>query len=219
MKIVVFSDIHGNILTLNKMLIETNNKNIIHYFHCGDIFGYFKSSEKVIRKFIDNKIISVKGNHDLNSKNETNLTSQVLFHDKDIINYLYSLQEFAKLKISNYEFIFFHGSPTDHLNGRIYPSHQDYSEFDKIDADVIFFGHTHYRMYKKLKDKILINPGSLGLPRDGNGFSYIIYDTATNFFSFEEVKLDESEIQTLFNDVDNKEYLEIILKRYKNANE
>lgn len=41
-------------------------------------------------------------------------------------------------------------------------------EFKDIDADIIIYGHTHFPMMRKLKHKLIVNPGSVGQPKDGN---------------------------------------------------
>lgn len=39
-------------------------------------------------------------------------------------------------------------------------------------ADVVVFGHTHRRFFKKVDDMTIVNPGSISLPRDGRRGSY-----------------------------------------------
>ena len=44
MKYVIFSDIHGNILALKQMLIDTSVYNPEGYIFCGYIVGYFDNT-------------------------------------------------------------------------------------------------------------------------------------------------------------------------------
>ncbi|HHF59031.1 MAG TPA: metallophosphoesterase, partial [Thermoplasmatales archaeon] len=56
------------------------------------------------------------------------------------------------------------------------------------DADVLVFGHTHIPMERRVKDKIFLNPGSVGQPRDGNPkSSYMIFDTESRETIFRRV--------------------------------
>jgi protein phosphatase len=46
--------------------------------------------------------------------------------------------------------------------------------------DMLIWGHTHYPVITKLNGVLLINPGSVGQPRDGDWrASYSIFDTST----------------------------------------
>lgn len=92
---------------------------------------------------------------------------------------------------------FFHGGPGDYLEQRIYPDTEMTADavIDTYEElDYIFLGHTHYRMDRMKGQCRVINPGSLGQPRDGKGFSYGIFDTVTGEFEFKTV---ESEIDML----------------------
>ncbi|MGA7212688.1 MAG: metallophosphoesterase family protein, partial [Terrimicrobiaceae bacterium] len=65
-----------------------------------------------------------------------------------------------------------HASP----DGDLYKSHlqpdiSDASlaaEIENIDADFILCGHTHLPMVREIDGRIFVNPGSVGLPLDGN---------------------------------------------------
>ena len=107
-----------------------------------------------------------------------------------------------------------HGSPENPLEGRIYPD--TCPPVSKKNA-IYLMGHTHYRMIKKDKNGALwINPGSLGQPRDGKGFSYCRLDTESRNVIFRTVDIDIMNLvcQIRMNDPGNK-YLEEILYRKK----
>jgi predicted phosphodiesterase len=81
-----------------------------------------------------------------------------------------------------------HGSPWDPLNGRIYPDYSNWERFNSCNEDVILIGHTHYPLEKKIGDKIIINPGSVGQPRDGkNGACFAILDISSRKVQFHRV--------------------------------
>ena len=40
-------------------------------------------------------------------------------------------------------------------------------ELKDIHADIVFIGHTHLPMVRKIHNIIVVNPGSVGQPRDG----------------------------------------------------
>jgi putative phosphoesterase len=65
----------------------------------------------------------------------------------------------------------FHGSPRSNEEG-IYATTPD-EEVDEmlagVDATVVVCGHTHFQLLRRLRESLLVNPGSVGLPfrRDG----------------------------------------------------
>lgn len=199
MKYVVFSDIHGNLLALNKMLDETSGR-YDGYIFCGDVMGYYNHPAEVIdlMQTMPN-LMAVRGNHDADyigqkrcdllykkygSSYRTKLTSCQL-------DYLKSLPEKIEKKINGKNICVFHGTPNDYLNGRCYPTNKDFASYHE---GITFFGHTHYRMIRLVNGKCIINPGSLGQPRDGKGFSYAIYDFVTDYCDFKTVEVNISQL-------------------------
>ena len=76
------------------------------------------------------------------------------------------------------------------------------SELDKyyqdIQADVIFTGHTHVPYVKKLEDTILVNPGSVGEPRDGDPrASFATFDTITGQVRLGRIEYDMTETREI----------------------
>ena len=86
-----------------------------------------------------------------------------------------------------------HGSAAQHLEGRVYADTEvETSEFARY--DLVFSGHTHYRMKRKIGHTILLNPGSLGQPRDDQGYSYCLIDMKKEEFLFRNVCVDQEQL-------------------------
>lgn len=186
MKYAIFSDIHGNYLAFEAMLNEISLYTIDAFVCCGDIVGYYYDSSLIVERLMTmpNAYV-VKGNHDamyMQAAEDQKLQeilcrkygSSYQYIRDDIYAYLSTLPFKISLNVDGQRILVVHGSEQDALHGRIYPDSQLNlsSEYD-----VIFCGHTHYPMIRKFGKTTLINPGSLGQPRDGTGFSYGIYDT------------------------------------------
>ena len=74
----------------------------------------------------------------------------------------------------------YHGAPWDPLDGRVYPDFTDWDRFSDVPGDVILLGHTHYPFIKRYGEKLIVNPGSVGQPRDRSGkATYAILDPTT----------------------------------------
>lgn len=206
MKICIFSDVHGNMEALERMLEMDGDAD--YFIFAGDIVGYFYEQTQIIECFQKIKnLFAVKGNHEYNflskKQNRQELVEQYgssygVKLSKEQIEYIEGLPEWMEIKLDGKWFGIFHGGIEDYLNQRVYPD-------SKIDIglyhekyDYLILGHTHYRLLRKEKNTLIINPGSLGQPRDGKGFSYCILDTDNDRCEYKNVKID---IQKLLNEV------------------
>lgn len=140
-------------------------------------------------------------------------------YDIHMQEYLRNLPDYYITEIDGKRIALFHGGPGDYLEQRIYPNTEMTTD-TVIDTyehfDYIFLGHTHYRMDRMKGNCRVINPGSLGQPRDGMGFSYGVFDTETGEFEFKNVKADIdillSEVEILDGDTEVYRYLK---EKYK----
>jgi len=206
MRYVVFSDVHGNVYALEKMLHDLRESTIDGFIYCGDIAGYYYKQEQVIDliKQLKNLHI-VMGNHDrmlVESYRDRYKLAELATkygnsYLRDIsqkyLGYLSNLPEHDQFVINNKRIDVLHGTPQDRLEGRYYPDGElDAEQFEG--SDVVFLGHTHYRMKKTIRNTMIINPGSLGQPRDGKGFSYCIFDFETMICEFKTVDFDMEQL-------------------------
>ena len=127
-------------------------------------------------------LTAVRGNHDqmyLDAFSDPVLTEQFVqkysssYRDKKeaVRDYLDRLPTQIRLQHGGTEILLQHGTPKDPLEGRIYPDMELPVEGDDHQR-VILSGHTHYQMVRTRGSTCWLNPGSLGQPRDGKGFSY-----------------------------------------------
>lgn len=156
----------------------------------------------------------------------------------DYSRWLEGLDVQANLELGGIKIGMFHGSLQDAENGRCYPdSGLDMLQYASY--DVVLQGHTHYRMARMVGDTLglmehletgksyraphpygctlVVNPGSLGQPRDGKGFSYCIFDFKKLKFSFHTVQFDKEalirEIREQNETEKNERYLISVLER------
>ena len=73
------------------------------------------------------------------------------------------------LSIENTRFLLVHASPRDPLD-EYAPADPEFwgRRLQNIDVDVVCVGHTHHPYVLEAGDKLVINPGSVGQPRDGD---------------------------------------------------
>lgn len=230
MKVIFFSDIHGNKYALDSFLNNIANYKADKVIFCGDIFGYYYHQNDIINKFRNNNISCILGNHDkffldiVDGKLDENVLINKYGNTykgikdriaKENIQFLRTLKKHLILKYNNINIGVFHGSPIKELDGRIYPDTEieDTSKYECY--DYVILGHTHHKMVKKIKNTTIINPGSLGQQRDGRGCSYVILDFNLNCFEFKTV---EYNIETLVSDIDffdkgNEKLKEVLFRK------
>ena len=197
----IISDIHANIFALEAVMNDIPKDAII--LCAGDIVGYYSEPNEVCDLLRDRNVECIKGNHDsyvlgllpfnLNNdeKYRVELTQQLLTpKNKD---WLLSLPEHRVLNFDS------EGQQVIiHLNhGSLHSSeHYLYPDaninFDEPDIYTLYiFGHTHHPMVKKFNNHVVLNPGSVGQPRDWNpGASYASFSPFSREVRLHRVEYD-----------------------------
>lgn len=203
MKIIFFSDIHGNqhsYYNFTKAL-ETECPDLIVFG--GDVFGYYYGQNEIIDDMRRRNIHMLLGNHDdmflqlLDNK----IDRQYLISrygntyqgiEKRIsernIQFLRQITSEYYLEVDGLKLYFAHGAKHDPLNGRVYPDTDILDVNDYQGVDFAFLGHTHHKIVKKCGECTIINPGSLGQQRDGKGCKYVSFDTQSKEITFHVVE-------------------------------
>jgi putative phosphoesterase len=205
MRLAILSDIHGNDVALRNCLAYISKNEIDEIYFLGDAVGYLPNAPEVIDLIQEFKTKCIMGNHDAMALGlmELDDAKDKIYNIKTSMERLSSKQlklmaswpESHKISVDGLELLLVHGSPLNPLTGYIYPN-SDMGELVNIDADVIIMGHTHYPLYRELGKKIIINAGSVGLPRDvGNLSSMCIIETDP--FSIQHVRIPFSENEIL----------------------
>ncbi len=205
--ICIISDIHGNIYA-TKQLIKTIKKlKIEMIIFAGDLCGYYYYPQECLEELmsLNTKIFSILGNHDkmfldlIAGKLEIeflvkkfgNAYRRLLDSDhSDLVSFLERNGTCYKTSL----FSIFHGSPNDHLNEYIYKNTKVIEQNWNVDTPIIILGHTHYPMVRKLSKFKLINPGSIGQPRDCSFLSFAILDPDTIQVKIHRLQYDISKL-------------------------
>ena len=179
MRILVIADIHGNWPALQAVAAEPHDLCLC----VGDLVDYGLEPGPVIDWVRNNAHFTVRGNHDhgvahnvlvhgkagfkyLTSVTRA-LTRELL--SKEDLRYLAGLPISRMLSIETTRFLLVHASPRDPLD-EYSPADPDFwaRRLQNIDVDVVCVGHTHQPYVLQVGDKLVINPGSVGQPRDGD---------------------------------------------------
>jgi len=199
MRIGILSDVHSNLFALRSVLEDSNFDLILH---AGDVVGYNPFPNEVINQFRKHDVISILGNHDkaVIGSAKYNFPDYV---DKAIqwskknlseenTHYLKQLQSSNSIEVDGKVLRLVHGSPSD-PNEYVYPTDVTLDLVNNLDTgvDVLIWGHTHYPIITKINDVSLLNPGSVGQPRDGDWRAcYIEYNTSESSITLHREKYD-----------------------------
>ncbi len=226
MRYLIFSDIHGNFEALEAVLEHASRKKIDHYIFLGDLVGYGASPNEVIQTVQSLKhLVMVRGNHDkavcgLDSIQTFNpiAAAAIQWTRKTLTKkYIHLLTGLAKGPVVVHKNITIcHGSPFDE-DYYIFGEFDAVEAFGYFDTQLCLFGHTHFPFVYIEKDqtvegifvqenpfeiklekgaRYLVNPGSVGQPRDRNPkAAYAIYDAEQRRIKFYRVEYDLKESQ------------------------
>jgi len=187
MKIAVISDIHSNSVALDAVLNKIDSCDYI--INLGDIVGYNNDPRGCIDRLLELKesgklIMSLSGNHDY-AVITGNYDGFNTYHGKKALditrkimgkNYIHKLDDliFANefsMRLCDSGIKFYHALLKVKNGNRkyvnIYPS--NIKELLSIkDLQAVFVGHSHLQFNELVDNVRIINPGSVGQPRNTN---------------------------------------------------
>ena len=185
MKIAFISDIHGNYDALKEVLKKINKLKIKKIYCLGDIVNYYYEPGKCIDLLIKNKVKCIKGNHEkilLNIYKNRKLKkifaqkygNSIYINFKKLkkkhLDFIRLLPNKINLKIGNKKTIITHGAPWK-IDFYFYKNTKNkwINKLKNYKEDLFILGHTHRPMHLKISNsKIIMNPGSIGQPRNGS---------------------------------------------------
>jgi putative phosphoesterase len=201
MKIALLGDIHGNASALNAVLSAIKREHVNHLLITGDFVGYYYEPDVVLRYLTEWSHYAVRGNHEdmlLASHDDpvqANLyrvrygsgvdVALASLSRKDIED-LRALPMTQEIDLNGKRLLLGHGAPWD-TNCYIYQdaAEEIWHRLATYGHDYIVLGHTHHRFCKRVEKTLVINPGSVGQPRDRKpGAAWALLDTETDAVTF-----------------------------------
>jgi len=178
-KVAVLSDIHGNIIALDEVLKDIDKEKVDYVIVLGDSITDFPEGTNLVvntLKTITN--LSIKGNreiiinngledgHKYNQFISTFLTYKNLSEENK--KYIQKLPEQITMTFnSNVSIRCVHGSPISAYE-HIYENDPiNIKILESIQEKILLCGHTHKQWYNKIYEKIILNPGYVGINFDG----------------------------------------------------
>lgn len=223
MRILVMSDIHANYTALEAVL--KNAGDVDETWCLGDLVGYGPDPNAVVEEVREIKNLTcLMGNHDVAVIGRMSLDAfngeakrSLMYHEQVLsasnIDFIKSLPSKAKVRG---QATMAHGSPRDPVWEYILNAMTASLNFDYFDTPWCFVGHTHlpsvfFRNDDQgriavsptkhdtpilLEPKMIVNPGSVGQPRDRDPrAAYAIYDTEARTWTPKRVAYNIAEVQ------------------------
>ena len=231
MKIAILSDIHANIFALDAVLKQCKSENVIRLIVLGDLVGYYYWPAAVMSALADWDCTIIKGNHEVmlekaigdsdyrdavKNKYGSGIECAITQLQPSEKKRLISLPHPLAINLNGLRILLAHGSPWN-IDQYLYPdSKLDNDDWERYsEFNIIFTGHTHYPMQRKLNQVLIINPGSVGQPRNHSpGAHFGILDLHTQRYSQKLIQYDAQPILEAVNRLDpNIGYLSKVLLR------
>lgn len=224
MKVAVISDIHSNYYYLNSVFKAINQHDVDEIYCLGDMVGYYDQPNETIDFLRSNNIKCIKGNqekylldeinYDISKEDIYRIKIQKKTLNSNNIKFLEGLPEFIEEKLANNLFYFTHSLPKDSLT---YIRNIDQLDFLKQSKFNFYcFGHTHIPFLLYHYGVGIINPGSVGQPRDYTGKpSYAIVDLDQTMSFLIKVKVNNDKYSQKLKSINIPDYLIDILNRTK----
>lgn len=178
MRILVLADIHSNWLALSAI-----RERFDACLFAGDLVDYGTDPLPCIRWVQDHATAAIRGNHDhavaqrvapQDGNGYRGLAAATRpIHWKllgpDELRYLTELPVTCNVVLNDTVFHLVHGTPRDPMDEYLTGDAATWeSRLRSVDADFVCVGHTHVPFHLDLGRVQVVNPGSVGQPRDGD---------------------------------------------------
>ncbi len=212
MRYLVLSDIHSNIEALTAAVRRAKDMGYDRVLCCGDLVGYGPNPAEVMDMLDELETTTIRGNHDrvisgLDEPTHFNVAARRAVEWTRAHLPRPYLQRLAELTVGPLELSekaqLVHGSAKDE-DEYLVTQNDAVVNLALISPAITFFGHTHEpgvftRNIRWLpsyepdgsahlrvpSDKVLVNPGSVGQPRDGDPrASFLIWDDQASILEF-----------------------------------
>ena len=194
-RIVLFSDVHGNITGLGEVMKEVKKlENVEYIVGLGEYFGWGAGCNDIIDLCIENNVVLIRGGHEeiLNlidrGEDSGSYFPEIYFtHDwlkenlrPEYYQLVTSLPTEIRIKLNDaYTLIGFHAALND-MESYTCGSDRDLEVLEKtygsIEENIVVYGHYHDPHVIPMNGKLLINCASIGQRKKDNLSNYTIIE-------------------------------------------
>lgn len=175
MRIALLADIHANLPALEAVLRDVDNLGVDQIWVAGDLVGYNPWPNEVVRVLKERKVRAIRGNHDRAALSGdtawfNELAAAAIRWTRIVltpasVGYLRFLEDRTRAATAEGAVAMYHGSPRND-DEYVLPWAVDETLVRMANAAFVVLGHTHLPMAYTSRYGVLVNPGSVGQPRD-----------------------------------------------------
>jgi putative phosphoesterase len=186
MRVAVLSDIHANIQALEAVLRDCEAQLIDTFWLLGDYVDYGAAAQSVvgILKTLNAQYV-ISGNHDAclylpevrpsatpHGELSFIYTKQCVDSSPDAFLWLKNIAKTPMMMIPDTGIMLVHGTLDDPYWGKFAFDNDEqadniFCDMEKLGIDVLFLGHSHVSFKLTKANRVIVNPGSVGQPRNG----------------------------------------------------
>jgi predicted phosphodiesterase len=201
MEVLLISDVHANLPALDAVLNQASYDEVLFM---GDAVDYGPFPFEVYSRLKQIRATRVLGNHDAAASFGIDCQSSPQMHEASVLTRekitvrrmprraLQALGKAERRMFMDYDglgVMTLHASPADELYQ--YVSKEDAANLEVRGTDLLVVGHTHIPYEVNNGSTWIVNPGSVGMPKDGDPrASYAILDTYDRKVRFERAAYD-----------------------------
>jgi len=181
MKLGIVSDIHCNGAGLAQALALMGD--IDELICLGDSIYEYRFSNEVVRLLKEREAQVIVGNHEECFFGPHGVRARARPDiDPILAEWLASQPQRRELTIGGKRLLLVHSTPWEPRGTYVHPGSSLLARFAEAEADIVFYGHTHQQLVRRVGKVLVINPGSAGEARDhrnGRQLSCAVLDTDT----------------------------------------
>jgi putative phosphoesterase len=178
MRILVVSDIHANWPALAAI-----DEPFDVCLCLGDVVDYGPNPLLCVRWVMEHATHAIRGNHDHGVAQGIPVAGETGFRyltrisrpsmwealGPDERRFLLRLPVTRRLTLEGKRFLLVHATPRDPLDEYLMRDPDTWARrLQKVEADIVCVGHSHLQFHLTAGRTVVLNPGSVGLPRDGD---------------------------------------------------
>ncbi|AXR76386.1 metallophosphoesterase family protein [Natrarchaeobaculum sulfurireducens] len=209
MRVGLISDVHGNRVALEAVLADMPT--VDELVCAGDVVGYNPWPAECVDELRERAVPTVCGNHDaavvegrtagFNHTARAGLEHARTQLSDDQLEWLSNLP--VERLACDDRIRLVHGHPDDPDRYTRYTYPDEFSPRLLGDEQVLVLGHTHVQGVRQFTEGLVVNPGSVGQPRDGDPrAAYAVVDLETMSVDLFRIEYDVDAVQAAVRDAE-----------------
>jgi putative phosphoesterase len=181
MRIGIVSDVHCEHEALRRTAEQMVADGVDEIVVAGDLHFQYRFSNETIDVVREFGMRCVAGNHDATLTSPAGIRAASAPHvQADHLEFTRTLPDRLETHADGKKITVVHANPWALDYQYLYAGNPIFRRCDELDTDFVVLGHTHVPMVERHAATVVINPGSLMLSRDDDGFgvaTYVLLDT------------------------------------------